>query len=187
MKRICLFSVIFLSIYLSSPTHLFGNAPQIKDILIESTTHHMSVYAHITNCFTTDMDSAILNGVPATFTFYLDVYQKRSYWFDKKISSTVIEHIIKYDQVKKIFVVASSPKKKTASFQDFQAAKEAMAELNGIEVVPITNLTKKNIYYLKIKAKLKRVRLPLHMEYVFFFVSMWDLETRWYIKEFGLK
>ena len=187
MKRICLFSVIALFLYFSFPSYLFGNVPQIKDILIESTAHHMSVYAHITNCFTNDMDAAILNGSPATFTFYLDVYQKRSYWFDKKISSAVIEHIIKYDQVKKIFVVASNLKKQTASFQDFRAAKEAMAELNGIQVVQITDLTKNNKYYLKIKAKLKRVRLPLHMEYVFFFVSMWDFETKWYVKEFGLK
>jgi hypothetical protein len=34
-----------------------------------------------------------------------------------------------------------------------------------------------------IKAKLDKVRLPLYMEYVFFFVSLWDFETDWYRQE----
>jgi hypothetical protein len=35
-----------------------------------------------------------------------------------------------------------------------------------------------------IKAKLDKVRLPLGMEYVFFFVSLWDFETDWYKQRF---
>ena len=30
------------------------------------------------------------------------------------------------------------------------------------------------------KAKLDKARLPLRMEYLFFFVSLWDFETDWY-------
>jgi hypothetical protein len=29
-----------------------------------------------------------------------------------------------------------------------------------------------------------RFRLPLHMEYVFFFVSLWDFETPWLREDF---
>jgi hypothetical protein len=164
-----------------------GEEAKIKDILIESTARHMSVYARVVDCFTKDMDSAIMAGVPTTFTFYLDVYQRRSYWFDKKITNTVIQHTIKYDQVKKIYLVSSDRTKQTTGFQDYNAAKEAMSDLSGVDVIPITDLTKNRTYYLRMKAKLKKVQLPLHMEYIFFFVSVWDFETDWYVKEFGLK
>jgi hypothetical protein len=34
--------------------------------------------------------------------------------------------------------------------------------------------------YFQIKAELDPVRLPLHLEYLFFFVSLWDFETDWH-------
>ena len=45
-------------------------------------------------------------------------------------------------------------------------------------------LKRNEYYYVQIKAKLDKVRLPLHMEYVFFFVSLWDFETDWYREGF---
>jgi hypothetical protein len=45
-------------------------------------------------------------------------------------------------------------------------------------------LKQNEYYYVRIKAKLDKVRLPLHMEVVFFFVSLWDFETDWYREGF---
>jgi hypothetical protein len=36
-----------------------------------------------------------------------------------------------------------------------------------------------------IKVKMDKVRLPLRMEYVFFFVSFWDFETAWNRQNFS--
>ncbi len=47
---------------------------------------HVLVYARVTNCFTKDMEAAILAGVPTTFTFLVDLYQERRYWLDKRIT-----------------------------------------------------------------------------------------------------
>jgi len=142
------------------------------------------VYARVTNCFTRDMESAILAGVPTQFTFLVDLYQKRIHWFDKKISRLVITHTIKYDSVKKTFNVSSSNGQEPIGFQDFDSAKRAMADLNGVVIAPIRHLEKDKTYSVSVKAKMDKVRLPLHMEYVFFFISLWDFETDWYRQEF---
>jgi len=42
------------------------------------------------------------------------------------------------------------------------------------------DLSKDKSYYVMVKAKLDKIRLPMHMEYVLFFVSLWDFETDWY-------
>jgi hypothetical protein len=55
-----------------------------------------------------------------------------------------------------------------------------MSELDGVVIASVEDLQKNNTYYIKIKAKLDAVRLPMHMEYVFFFVSLWDFETDWH-------
>ena len=36
--------------------------------------------------------------------------------------------------------------------------------------------------YLRIKTELEPVKLPLHLEYLMFFVSLWDFETDWHVE-----
>ena len=35
-----------------------------------------------------------------------------------------------------------------------------------------------------VKAELEKVRLPLYLHYVLFFVSLWDFETDWFTIDF---
>src|SRR5574340_1061012 len=153
---------------------------KLADLLITKNAEQILVYARVTDCFSKNMEAAILAGVPTTFTFLLDFYQERPYWWDKKMFHRIVQHTIKYDKVKKIFQVSSTNGKESATFQRFDAAKRAMADLSGVVVVPVTTMTRGRSYYVRIKAKLDQVRLPLHMEYLFFFVSLWDFETDWY-------
>lgn len=175
---------VFLYLLFAYPLISYGTEAQIRDVLIEKNPRSVVVFAKVANGFTKDMDEAILAGIPMTFTFYVDFYQRRSLWFDKRLSSQVIEHTIKYDPVKKTFFVSSSRAREPSSHQDFNAAKEVMVDLSGLEIVQVADLKKNAVYYLEIKAKLKRVKLPLKMEYVFFFVSLWDFETKWFKEEF---
>jgi hypothetical protein len=103
---------------------------------------------------------------------------------DRKVTRVTIKHTIKYDNVKKLFYVYFDGDKEPTSFQDFEGAKRVMADLNGIPVAQLKTLKRNESYYVRIKAKLDKVRLPLHMEYVFFFVSLWDFETDWYREGF---
>jgi hypothetical protein len=95
-----------------------------------------------------------------------------------------IKHTIKYDNVKKLLYVYFDDDKEPTSFQDFESAKRVMADLNGVPIAQLETLKKNEYYYVQIKAKLDKVRLPLHMEVVFFFVSLWDFETDWYREGF---
>jgi len=73
---------------------------------------------------------------------------------------------------------------KPEQFKSFEKAKIAMSDVNGVIITPLTLLRKDKNYYLRIKAELDKVRLPLHLEYVFFFVSLWDFETDWLRQDF---
>ena len=128
--------------------------------------------------------TAILAGVPVTITFLVDLYQERSLWFDRKAAGVVIKQAVQYNSVKKTFYVWLLDRQEPEGFQDFEGAKRAMTELNGVVVAPVRQLQKNRPTYIMIKAKLDKVRLPLGMEYVFFFVSLWDFETDWYKQRF---
>jgi len=174
--RFFLFSCLFLLLPLSSE----ANDAKFTDLLITNNAGQITVYAQVANCFTREMEAVILAGVPTTFTFLFDFYRERSYWWDKRMVRRIIQHTIKYDNVKKDFLVTSTNRQQADTFQTLETAKRAMADLNGVAVYPVTSLEKDKSYYVRMKAKLDRVRLPLHMEYLFFFVSLWDFETDWH-------
>jgi hypothetical protein len=169
---------------LVSPSSLHAEKAEIGDFLVTNNATHLLVYARAMNCFTNDMEAAILAGIPTTFTFLVDLYQVRTRWLDKKLIRLTIRHTIKYDNVKRLFYVSSNGGKEPVSFKDYESAKRAMTDLNGVPVTLLRGLKKGEYYYVEIKAKLDKVRLPLHMEYVFFFVSLWDFETGWHREGF---
>ncbi|TFG93811.1 MAG: DUF4390 domain-containing protein [Syntrophobacterales bacterium] len=182
--RSCKLLILLLCIFLL-PVKSFSAEATVTDLLISNTSDNLLVYLKLENCFTEKMEEAILAGIPTTFTFILELYRERRWWFDKKISLLEVSHATKYDNIKKIlYVLYTEDGKEPAQFKEFSEAKIAMSELNGITFTPLKQLTKGESYYLRVKAKLEEVRLPLHLEYVFFFVSLWDFDTDWARQDF---
>ncbi|HOF05309.1 MAG TPA: DUF4390 domain-containing protein [Syntrophales bacterium] len=179
---VLVFTVVLFFGSLCCPAASSAREAQISDVLLAKNQDTITVFARVTNCFTTAMESAILAGVPTTFTFHVDFYQEKNFWPDKKLASVVLRQTIKYDNVKKIFLVFSSGGNPMV-FPDLEGAKRAMAEMTATVTIPRNINRRLGTYYLLIKARLDKVRLPLYMEYVFFFVSLWDFETDWYRKE----
>lgn len=182
MRKPVIVLVIFLMCYLFLvfPLISYGRKASITEIVVTDSADYTTVYARLANCFTKKMDAAIHAGVPITFTFLIDLYRERPTWFDEKISGVVFKQTVKYDNLKKLFYVSYMDGRKEAEFQDLDGAKKAMAELDGIALVPLKDLQKDMLYYVMIKAKLDSRQLPLYMEYILFFVTLWDFETDWY-------
>lgn len=131
------------------------------------------------------MEEAILNGIPTTFTIVIKLYRTRAVWLDASIAAITLEHTIKYDSLKNEFRVMRSEEGDTEIVvKDFETAKKAMAEIRNIRVASLKELQKRGKYQLRVKAELEKVRLPLYLHYVLFFVSLWDFETDWYTVDF---
>ena len=180
--------LIFLFVifgFMELPMQAQALEPKMADILITNNTENVLLYARLVNGFKPDMELAILAGITATFTLQLEVYQVRSFVWDKKITSYEIKRTIKYDNLKKTFRVYTNGNTQSVIFSDFESAQKSMADFNGIIAVPLASLVRGKNYYLLIKVKMDKVRLPLNMEYVFFFVSFWDFETAWERQNFS--
>jgi hypothetical protein len=176
--------IFFIFALLCFPAQGQAAQPELADILISNNSGNVLLYARCVDCFKTEMESAILAGVPTVFTLQLDVCQKRLLMWNKTIISKEIKRTIKYDNLKKTFSISTNGDAEPVIFPDFESAQKAMADFNGIIASPLDALEAGNQYYLKMRIKIDKVRLPLYMEYVFFFVSFWDFETPWYKKDF---
>lgn len=163
----------------------WGEEAKLKDIVLTNTSDYYEVYFTVTNCFTEEMREAIDNGVPTRFTFFVELREVRELWWDRQIVSHKINHEIHYEGLKNVYTVKlSEAEDKILSFEEFKDAKNAMSQIKGVKVVELDQLETGQHYQVRIMAELDKIRLPFYLHYVFFFLSLWDFETPWYIIDF---
>jgi hypothetical protein len=64
--------------------------------------------------------------------------------------------------------------------EDFREAKNLMSRIEGVKLTDLNTLQKGTRYEIRMMAELDKIRLPLYLDYVLFFLSLWDFETDWY-------
>jgi len=175
--------IFFIILQLTMPA--LAQQAYLSDVVVTNTLDHLIVYFSVNDCFTVDMNRAIESGIETTFTFYIRLYKKRDYWWDSKVADREISHSIKYDNLKKIYEVKLSEQNDDViTMKDFDEARRLMAEVIAAKVIALRDLKKGEHYQLKMMAQLNKIRLPLYLHYVFFFLSLWDFETDWYSIDF---
>ena len=157
----------------------------LSNIIVTNTNKDLLVYLNVEGAFREQTVNAIMSGVPASFSFFVMLYQKRSMWFDKAIANIEIVNSIKYNNLKKVFIVERSwENSKIRTAQSLQEAQKLMSDVDGLKIILLNKLEKGKQYQVKAKAQLSKLTLPFYLHYVLFFVSLWDFETDWYTIDF---
>jgi hypothetical protein len=181
LKRLLL--IMFL--WVASVAPAMAKDAYLSDFVVTNTRDHLLVYFKVNNCFTPEMNNAIESGIETTFTFFVQLHEKRDLLWDKKIADLEVNHSIKYDSLKKTYSLRfSEDKNREVTARTFEEAKKLMAEVVALKVVPMHQLKKGKRYQLQMMAQLDKIRLPYYLHYVFFFLSLWDFETDWYAVDF---
>ena len=163
----------------------FGQDARLTNIIVTNTRDNLLLYMNVEGAFREKMENAIQSGVPASFSFFVALYQARSLWKDKKIADIKITHTIRYNNLTKEFSVRRSWETgEPAVTQSFEEAQKLMTEVNSLKVFALDELQKGRQYQLRAKAELSKLTLPFYLHYVLFFVSLWDFETDWYTIDF---
>ncbi|MBI4775312.1 MAG: DUF4390 domain-containing protein [Deltaproteobacteria bacterium] len=177
------FAILAVLIFVFGPDLSHAENATIDDVLITPAGEHLLLYCRARNCFTEEMNRAILSGIQTTFTFRVQFYKETRLWFDEELADLHIDHTIKYNSLKRQFVVTIGDGRsgnENITLREFYKAKALLTELNGIQLAPLTGLDPEATYRLRVKAELNKVRLPFYLHYVLFFVSLWDFETEWH-------
>jgi hypothetical protein len=179
------FILMVFFLLLSGQEPAWGKQAQITDIIVTNNQDYLLVYFYTKGCFTPEMNLAIQNGIPTTFTFLVELYKPRSIWPNKRLVALKLHHTIKHDSLRDEYAVFLSERgNQTFTLKEFGKAQEMMADVSNIQLIPLQNLERNNQYQLRIKAELNKVRLPLYLHYILFFVSLWDFETDWHVVDF---
>lgn len=171
---------------LASPVEA-KNKADIVDIYLDYDEKNIEVSFLIENCFTQEMEEAILSGVETTFRILLVLEKKGFLFFRRKLLNIALEHTIKYDRLNREFqVILPEHPNRVLTTADFNQAKRWMSSVKNLPLIPVWRLSEETEYKIRLKAELSKVHLPLFFRYVFYFVSLWDFETGWSETNFNL-
>jgi hypothetical protein len=183
MKRLAIVVLISILLVLQNPA--FGQEARLTNIIVTNTRDDLLVYMSVEGAFREKMKSAIMSGVPASFSFFTDLYLVRNFWIDEKVAEKKMTHTIKYNNLKKEFIITRSwENNKTLVTQSFREAQKLMTEIESLKVVSLNKLQKGKQYQIRAKAELSKLTLPFYLHYILIFVSLWDFETDWYTIDF---
>jgi hypothetical protein len=184
-KKTGLFVSILLLI-VASALSASAKEAYLANIALAEDGESLLVSFRVTDCFTEEMNKAIESGINTTFTYFVWLYEKRNMWWDQKIAAIKLNRSIKYDNLKKIYELRfAGQSDKTVTVKDFEEANDLMAHVKRLRVTPLATLDEGNRYQLRLMAELDKIRLPLYLHYVFFFLSLWDFATPWYKVDFS--
>lgn len=181
-QRLFLFS--FGMILLTSVS-VYAETAVIKNMTVKNTRDNLLLYFELEHSFTERVLKAVESGVKISFSFPVQVYKKRRMWPDENIVDTMLHHTIKYDALKKEYVITRSWKtEKTITIETLVDAEKVMNHVDGYSLISVDNLERGDLYQIRVKAEQDNLSLPYYLKYFLFFFSFWEFETEWCLIDF---
>jgi hypothetical protein len=169
------------------PAPVFAQKARLTDMVVSNTRDDLLLFVKVEGAFTEQMEQAVLNGISTTFSFIVRLEKINSFFMPNTlVEEQKVTHTIKYESLKKQFHVRRSwEDDRILTTQSFEEARKWMSEIKSLKIAPLNLLQEGRSYRVRAKAKLDTVELPYYLNYVFFFVSLWNFETDWHSIEFG--
>ena len=158
----------------------------LQTIVLDSKNENLTLSCKLEGVFSEQMKEVILSGTSITFTYLVELREIKVFWMDKKIVDIKIDHMLKYDVLKKEFVIKRSWEiDEILITKSFVEAQNLMAAIRSLRILPFSWLENGNRYQIAIKAELSKANLPFDLRSVMFFSPPWGFETDWYILDFN--
>ena len=99
---------ICFSVSISVCSLAYADKASLQNIVIDDDNGNIIVSYKLENVFSSQMKRVVLNGIPITFTYFVALHEIKDFWIDKKIINLKIDHMMKYNVLKKEFVIKRS-------------------------------------------------------------------------------
>lgn len=177
---------IALSILIFSCNLVQATQASLQNIVLDSKNENLTLSFKLKDAFSEEMKEIILNGTSITFTFFVELREIKDFWIDKKIVDIKIDHMLKYNVLKKEFVIKRSWEiDEVLMTESFAEAQNLMTAIRSLKILPFNWLENGNRYQVAVKAELSKASLPPSLRSMMFFSPSWGFATDWYILDFS--
>ncbi|MEA1923931.1 MAG: DUF4390 domain-containing protein [Pseudomonadota bacterium] len=158
--------------------------PYLEDFVMSSEKKQITLSLKVANPFDHEIKSLLLNGVSQKISLTIKVKVNRINLylvkFNREIENTTYSHEIEYDNLKKLFTVSMDPHAKPIETTSYKEAIQIATQFQDIPLLNEHQLEENRSYQVDARTEIRKVRLPFHLEYLFFFLSAWDRKSNNY-------
>lgn len=171
---------LFLWVIIFPTTTTWGKE-RIRNLSVEIINQEIVVSAKLTGGFNREVIKDIQNGIPKDFYYYILLKRKDPNWFDEEILSKTILYRVKYDTLKKNYLVTEAIEEKVAdkNVTDFEEMKEIISSVDRVRLAPVKVLRKRHHYYVSVKSQMQAAKRPFYLDYFLFFIPFLEIDTPW--------
>lgn len=140
----------------------------------------------VKDAFTKDIEEAIKSGIPTSFTFIMELNRINTVWLNENLGGREFKHTVKYDSLKEEYELSlDETGERGIRTKDFNEMKRLMVTGSSVPLTPEKPLISGQVYEVRIMAELRTIELPFLLDYMLFFVKLWDFKTDWYTYRFS--
>jgi len=169
---------LLVGILFLSTSKVFASGAELTNLVIKNNREDLLIDLNINGVFTNEMRTALISGIPVSFSVFVILYEVHDFWFDTRLAYLTTNHTIQYDALKKEYgIVREWEKTGPLVVKEFENARLLISEINGLKIIPLAMLEKEKHYQATVKSEL--VDKKFHI-----FSLPWEFETDWYTINF---
>ncbi len=152
----------------------------IEEGFVVNSHTELLLYFTLAGAISPEMEKGILNGIPVTFAFFVELYEHVDGKGPMQVATRNFQHSLSFETLKEVFVVERSEQnKKNTTYKTLDEAAQAMLGIHDLPVTDLSLLKPGLTYSIKIRAELAKQILPEKFKSVMTFLKIWDFETEW--------
>ncbi len=183
-KTLIIIVFIIISLLICAGISLAGE--RFLDYTLSATPEDIVVSVKFNGPFKEEIEKDIKDGLVKEFFFYIAIYKQKTLFLqDEEVSAREIKRIIKYDILKKQYVVIynknkGSHAKEEKVFENYEDMVKWISRVENVKLVSRGLLMPQERYYISVRAEMKPAGIPFYLKYLFFFIPSSDFKSPWY-------
>jgi len=150
--------------------------PRIVEIQGQVRGEKAFVRFRLREAFSPEMLEGLKSGIEISFRTQVEVERVHRNWFDLTIGDLTVTRSVRYDALSRVFRLKRSDGEKL--LPDIYSALAEMSRYEVVVPLRFPAIPGKR-YRARVRTRLDRVGLSEPLRSLFFFSSLWDVETKW--------
>jgi len=150
--------------------------PRITEIHGQAKGRSARVHFTLRNAFTPEMVEALKSGIEISFKTIVRVQRHHRNWFDTTVGDITFSRSVRYDALSRVYQLNRGG--------DVELLPDIFSALAGMTQYEVTvplyyEVVRGKQYRAIVRTRLDKVGLSDPLRSIFFFSSLWDVETEW--------
>jgi hypothetical protein len=127
-----------------------------------------------------DVRTALSDGATVSLELRAVVDRKRRYWFDAELIDATLQRELSWNAVSQRYILREAGSAEQQSFTALDQALSAAGQVHSWPVVVEPQLDPESTYSIRVRASIRRGRLPDALRTLLFWSDGWNFGSDWY-------